>query len=480
LPGNSTPPPTHHFPAIDVSATLSAPPRSVSPEHRGRAREFRTRLAVEDPAAQDLVDAIGMPLRARLRRGSIPRADALADAARRWRDDMPTAGRIALEIDVRGRAHLTIKELRASAARVHLDVWQPGASEPGVAILLTGFAIHRRAWKPHHELLAGLTLHSLGRFFQRSFDTSHASLIAAMQGLAAALGSAPLASGAEFEASVSCGRWRGNIQLVHDLGRSHFRWCRGLSRYFSHTRKGRAPGKEHAAWREIVIAVIKHYIAATHPRHRFEHRSPAFGCFTDHIGLVRHSLRTFDRYQPVGRLQDFLAPSPMQRKPIQCQGWDWSGQPQGEEGEYWYPDTRCGREIAHGEPVTRIRQTNIYDGFGRMVATVCQHCVPRIRYEKQGRPLGEYRSAPCLLCSRTVSYLFRRRYPNDAFPPKVYCCEQCRAAHRARLNRAKQPKAEPNPVKCAGCSAKFLPKRSIMKYCTSACRHRAFRQRQPP
>lgn len=185
----------------------------VTPEFRGMARALRSSIALEDPIAERVMDAIYMPLRQRLVRGLIPRACALAEAGRRWRDEMPTAGRLGLEVKLRGRTHLSIKEMRISSAIVQLDSWDE--SEPGIVVLLTSLSIDRRQWSCNHELLGGVTLHALSRRYHRGGNNADRAVKADLGGLAQALGSAPVTMGASFEAPVSCGRWAGIIQHVN-------------------------------------------------------------------------------------------------------------------------------------------------------------------------------------------------------------------------------------------------------------------------
>ncbi len=187
----------------------------LSAEHRGMAREFRQRIANEDPPTERAMDKIYVPLRRMMLRQSVARPGVLAEAARAWCDDIPTVGRLALEVETRGKSHLVIRELRLSGATLTLSDWDD-ATEPGVAVLLVGLSINRRHLEVHHVLLAVVGIHAIGRFYQRSLDNSYEALTQALKRMASPADGVSVADGAGFSCSVPGGRWVGLVKRQGD------------------------------------------------------------------------------------------------------------------------------------------------------------------------------------------------------------------------------------------------------------------------
>lgn len=71
----------------------------------------------------------------------------------------------------------------------------------------------------------------------------------------------------------------------------------------------------------------------------------------------------------------------------------------------------------------------------------------------------------CLSCGRIFYGSLRR----------LYCCEKC--GDRYRQARRRRPKALPQLVRCESCGREFEPSRADGRYCSSACRQRAYRVR---
>jgi hypothetical protein len=110
---------------------------------------------------------------------------------------------------------------------------------------------------------------------------------------------------------------------------------------------------------------------------------------------------------------------------------------------------KCGAAIAVGERVTlacrhRIAYCDACSGeFKSLGLEACAHC---------HRPL------------RIFSYPPRARH--------VFCCRRCiRAWYR-------RPKSIRGPKPCVTCGVPFRAKRCGAKFCSSACRQRAYRQRK--
>jgi hypothetical protein len=55
---------------------------------------------------------------------------------------------------------------------------------------------------------------------------------------------------------------------------------------------------------------------------------------------------------------------------------------------------------------------------------------------------------------------------------RVFCSERCRRI------ASRTPRRQHGPAPCESCSAEFVPARADARYCSSACRQRAYRERQ--
>ena len=200
------------WPAPTVNATALAvlePPPFVPREFLGMAREFRNVLVAEDPGAGDKQNAIAAALRSRLAKGSLPRPEAIKAAAQAWRE-VPATGRLRLEVELSTR-RLVIRELRVGAADNRFPGWRDW--EDSFVILLTGFSLVRWNFAYHYEMLASISLHGLGRRYQRGADSSPAAVMADFAALATATpeSTAP----GRFEVRTSNGRWAGRVVPVH-------------------------------------------------------------------------------------------------------------------------------------------------------------------------------------------------------------------------------------------------------------------------
>jgi hypothetical protein len=187
------------------------PGQRLPTEFLGRARAFRSAVAATDAVATRAIDRITEPLRARFQRHPVPRWDALREAARLWRETVPAAARLGLEIEVE-RKRLRIDELRVTAADFRLDGWDE--IERGVSIILLGLIVAPRQLSLGSPTLAYVSLHALGRRFQRGWATGDAAVLADLSVLAAA----PPGDG-EFSVQVAGGAWVGMAGPVRLDGR---------------------------------------------------------------------------------------------------------------------------------------------------------------------------------------------------------------------------------------------------------------------
>jgi len=107
---------------------------------------------------------------------------------------------------------------------------------------------------------------------------------------------------------------------------------------------------------------------------------------------------------------------------------------------------QCGNTIEAGAPLTLVRRV-----------VHCDACAPELNY----------RHAVCTACLRPLrlySYGFR----------KTWCCERCTQVYYNR----RRPKIAASPIACFACGRVFAAPRSDAKFCSDACRQRAYRARK--
>ena len=75
----------------------------------------------------------------------------------------------------------------------------------------------------------------------------------------------------------------------------------------------------------------------------------------------------------------------------------------------------------------------------------------------------------CAHCARPVFVLPRR------VPGRPFCSPRCRSLLQSA--RRRRERAEPRPRTCDACGAAFTPPRKDGRYCSPACRQRAYRHR---
>jgi hypothetical protein len=101
----------------------------------------------------------------------------------------------------------------------------------------------------------------------------------------------------------------------------------------------------------------------------------------------------------------------------------------------------------------------------------------------RGRPA--MKPTPCLCCGRPV---IRFAYVKPNRRGRPFCCGACSTRwyqateryfdrkHWPPGRRLKKPAKQAKP-KCAECRKSFIPTRSDARYCSAACKQRAYRQR---
>jgi hypothetical protein len=116
----------------------------------------------------------------------------------------------------------------------------------------------------------------------------------------------------------------------------------------------------------------------------------------------------------------------------------------------------CAAPFAPAAPVWLL----LWDG-----APACEPCAERALYSSHRYRL----SAPCRGCGRPLYQLqgsFRR----------LECSHRCRTVAYNRRRRAAA--AAKREVLCVTCGQPFTPPRASSRYCSNACRQRAYRQRR--
>jgi hypothetical protein len=140
--------------------------------------------------------------------------------------------------------------------------------------------------------------------------------------------------------------------------------------------------------------------------------------------------------------------------------------------------------MATSDPIYRVSVEygmNMPDIGGGGVREVCAECcatTPMISVA--GMPgvnfswLANHRwrpPEPCKRCGRPVISDMRRKLPKH-----VVCGDKCRLAIYGAIGKARR-RSRVRALICASCAAHFMPKRSDARFCSAACRQKAFRRR---
>ena len=131
----------------------------------------------------------------------------------------------------------------------------------------------------------------------------------------------------------------------------------------------------------------------------------------------------------------------------------------------------CRAPLDENEPVYRFPTgygTIWYDRWRGAIGSLCAACVSKIDDLNwlRWRP-----AEPCCRCGRPVILSTKRKRPMY-----VVCGQSCRvavynAAARDRRNRWR------TPYHCATCGENFEPKRTDARFCSVACKQKAYRRR---
>jgi hypothetical protein len=201
-------------PPADASprSTLPPLPSGVPAQFLGMARDLRNAVAAIDGTAYRAAWRIATDLRDRLSRRRRLRPEHPAEAARQWRAQMPATGRLWLDIRTTSDS-IAVDEIRLIGDRFR----QPGWRTPEDSLLL-GLVRLRATSRPcAGEMclmpLGLVSLHALGRRYQRGFDNSTAAVMSDI--LAIATQSTGLdAAGQEVRIGVPDGAWCGQMVMA--------------------------------------------------------------------------------------------------------------------------------------------------------------------------------------------------------------------------------------------------------------------------
>jgi len=183
-------------------------PGRVPAEFVGFGRAFSARVA--DAVAIRVCQQSSQALIQRQRRHPVPRADTLAGVAYAWRNRVPAFGRLDQRITLNGK-WLSIIETRCIPQHFRQGEWEDDALEPGISVVRIGMSIApRRELLLAMHTLCSVSLHALGRRYQRGADRSDAAILADIHALAAAYERlSALPEGTRFTVDVPGSRWRG-------------------------------------------------------------------------------------------------------------------------------------------------------------------------------------------------------------------------------------------------------------------------------
>jgi hypothetical protein len=130
----------------------------------------------------------------------------------------------------------------------------------------------------------------------------------------------------------------------------------------------------------------------------------------------------------------------------------------------------CGRKLRADEPVWRYQQQTGRGLFGGTCSDLAPYCA-----ECRRDYWDVFQSGECGTCGRPVHNTDRRRRR------WIFCCGQCRGrhleAHQAATARQRRAEARGASRPCVECGEHFEPRRADSKYCSPACKQKAYRKR---
>ena len=123
----------------------------------------------------------------------------------------------------------------------------------------------------------------------------------------------------------------------------------------------------------------------------------------------------------------------------------------------------CERRFDDKETIFKqsIRR-NVVFGWKRETVSYCESCDPRY---------WDAASEYCRTCQRIVVY------PSDErFRVRVFCSDRCKRDHYSKVQRDKR--LVERQKQCSSCTREFVAPRKDTKFCSAACKQKAYRARQ--
>jgi hypothetical protein len=196
----------------------------VPPAFTGQARTFITKVASTVDVDQTMF-RIRRRVETRLQGGHLAagqgghRLNFLDQAQKDWRT-VPATGRISVDVQ-RTQISLDITDIRMAAERIANEAWDT----PGFEIALTICRAHLHLDPTHvirqTDRLVSLSLHSIGRYFQRSLPNDDGTLMTAIYDIAKAapdlIEAAATATEREIRIDTTTGAWVGHLARYRDL-----------------------------------------------------------------------------------------------------------------------------------------------------------------------------------------------------------------------------------------------------------------------
>ena len=130
---------------------------------------------------------------------------------------------------------------------------------------------------------------------------------------------------------------------------------------------------------------------------------------------------------------------------------------------------KCARTFDESEPIYRDKVGGyVMLSYSYQAVSYCESCAP------PETPWHYREQAPCDVCNRDVHYPCQRTYRKHLF-----CSEVCSKRHWANYQRDKRLREREVTCRkeCGECSTSFTALRSDAKYCSAACKQKAYRQR---
>jgi len=133
----------------------------------------------------------------------------------------------------------------------------------------------------------------------------------------------------------------------------------------------------------------------------------------------------------------------------------------------------CHRDIADAEPVYRVQLWGGHPWCRAPIYPTVRHLCTGCATSETMRHYKLHPPTPCHHCGRPVHHGARRKVPEH-----VACSPECRLALNATLARARRQLRTRASLTCETCGKLFPPKRADARFCSFACKQRAYRQRQ--